>query len=456
MDDAAGVPYPTLHEQGNALTLDPLAAFGRMPSVIVGNPPFDGNEPASAFLDRALDLLISKQSDFPRYLGMAGCRGSFIKVKREQETARTRLLRHARILEMWELPEHAIGRCAETPTCVILAEVSNDASEEKQNVRVAQTLSRRDDAVDALRDSGVTTWSYVGNLRILRNADDAVMQDALAFSVIDDIWEELSTQAQLAGCLVEVVWGFVHTKSRGQPEPVFSPSPALDFVPYVRQQNALRPYTLTKEDWKASHDDDLMYWERGTGYGAVSRGTGRKPRILRRLSSKLRGNWNFLISTRGRRWISRNTTPLSTQVVILVKDWETSFRQAYPSVGSGISSEEVLRWFCAILNSPVGHAWFVKNAGPRGPQADVCLTMPLPRSYDPAIPAAIERLQAMPRPHNIMAVATWNPEAGLMSHTGDLFGDAADATAQVNSFWQAIAALNDQVMSSYGLEEAST
>src|SRR5205814_1031297 len=85
MDAIGGVPYPTLNGGGNALTMDPAAVFGSMPSVIVGNPPFDGDAPASAFLDRALTLLACKRGSFPRYLGMV-MPGSFIKGKRNQET----------------------------------------------------------------------------------------------------------------------------------------------------------------------------------------------------------------------------------------------------------------------------------------------------------------------------------------------------------------------------------
>jgi hypothetical protein len=203
VDDATSVPYPNLHERGNALTLDPVAAFEFMPSVIVGNPPFDGDEPASAFLDRALTLLLNKTSKFPRYLGMV-MPGAFAKGKRENETVRARLLQNARILEIWEFPEHAVGLCAETPTCVILAEITGGHPSQCHNIRVAQTLSRRVDAVSALRDSGVTTWSYLGSLCL--PAADASIQDALAFSVIDDVWAGLATRGPAAGSLVEVVW----------------------------------------------------------------------------------------------------------------------------------------------------------------------------------------------------------------------------------------------------------
>ena len=84
VDEAAGVPYPNLHGQGNALTLDPLAAFGSMPSVIVGNPPFDGDKPASAFLDHALTLLLDKKSKvppLPRYGDAGGLHQGHAKQK---------------------------------------------------------------------------------------------------------------------------------------------------------------------------------------------------------------------------------------------------------------------------------------------------------------------------------------------------------------------------------------
>ncbi len=153
VDHASKVPFPILHEGGDALTIDPSVAFNRMPSVIVGNPPFDGPKPASAFLGRALDLLQAKGGDYPRYIGMV-MPGAFIKAKREQEAIRDRLLRETQILEVWELPEQAVGLWAEAPTCVIIAELPPAALPPQQTVRVAQTLSRRDDAVRAARRRG--------------------------------------------------------------------------------------------------------------------------------------------------------------------------------------------------------------------------------------------------------------------------------------------------------------
>jgi hypothetical protein len=453
VDDAANVPYPSLNERGDALTLAPVTAFGHLPSVIVGNPPFDGPEPASAFLCRALDLLLNKESEYPRYLGMV-MPAAFIKgMQNKNESVRNRLLQHARILEIWEIPEHAIGLCAQTPTCVILAEITDGTPDAEQELRVSQTLSRRGDAVSALRDSGVTTWSYVGSLRLGRPDDGTNLEDALAFSIIDDIWNELTIRNSTASSLVQVVWGFMHTRKPGYPDPVFSEFPGDGVVPYLRQQRALHPYTVTEQDWKASHDNGLMYWERGSGPGACVAywPNYESPKIVitaqsnRNASSQLVAALEFAKYYPGKHF----------QVVTLIEGWQSSFRRAFPKSTHNISSEDILRWFCAILNSPVGHAWFVKNAGPRGPQADVCLTMPLPQIYEPAIAAAVERIQLMARPRNITEVATWDPEAGIVSPAGDLFREQADAAKETNEFWEAVHALNNLVLKSYGLDRRS-
>src|SRR5205814_9551972 len=92
--------------------------------------------------------------------------------------------------------------------------------------------------------------------------------------------------------------------------------------------------------------------------------------------------------------------------------------------------------------------------GPRGPQADVCLTMPLPKAYDPAIAEGVARLETMPRPGNLGAVPTWNPEAGLITPVADLFGDSAASAQRENDYWRAIIELNGRVLASYGLEHA--
>jgi hypothetical protein len=245
---------------------------------------------------------------------------------------------------------------------------------------------------------------------------------------------------------VEVVWGFVHTKWRGQPDPEFSSSPGDEFVPYFRNQGALRPYSVTAEDWRASHDDDQVYWKKGTGSRPrpANWRNYESPKILVSAQTNL-NSVSMLVAAIDR----ANYYPgKHFLVVTLLPTWEAAFRATYPTAAH-TSTENLLRWFCAILNSPVGHAWFAKHAGPRGVQADICLTFPLPQTYDPAVVEAVARIEAMPRPDNLGQVPTWDPEAGIVTPPPDLFG-AAQAS---NDFWRAVGDVNRLVMASYGLDE---
>jgi hypothetical protein len=97
----------------------------------------------------------------------------------------------------------------------------------------------------------------------------------------------------------------------------------------------------------------------------------------------------------------------------------------------------------------LGHAWFAKHAGPRGLQADICLTLPLPQTYNPAVAEAVARIEVMPRPDNLGTVPTWDPVAGSVTPPPDLFG----ADHPGNDFWRAVGDANRLVMASYGLDE---
>jgi len=61
----------------------------------------------------------------------------------------------------------------------------------------------------------------------------------------------------------------------------------------------------------------------------------------------------------------------------------------------------------------------------------------------------------MPRPENIADVATWNPDAGLVTAAGDLFGEEATTASQVNDFWRAVGTLNNLVLDSYDIRGSS-
>ena len=109
--------------------------------------------------------------------------------------------------------------------------------------------------------------------------------------------------------------------------------------------------------------------------------------------------------------------------VVLHDDWSELIQRMYASRPK--ENTDILRWLCAILNSPLGHAWFAEHAGPRGPRAEVVTGMPLPQSYDPAISETVAAIAKLSRPRNLREIATWNPEAGIIPEDSDLFGEGA-------------------------------
>jgi N-6 DNA Methylase len=451
IDEMKSVPFPNLHEGADALTLDLGKTFGRVPKVIVGNPPFDlKGHPASEFLDRALTILRREAKEYPGYLGMV-MPGAFLKGHTGQETVRTKLLKQTRILEIWELPEHAVGLCADTPTCVVIAQVSGETSPAELSVRTCQTISRRNEAVSALRDAGITTWSYVAAVRPSADTKGDISQDTLALSPVDDIWSRLVAQGPVVRDIAEAGWGFTHTKAQGDPDPEFSPTATPGFVPCIRLQSALRPYNLTEGDWLASQPDDNRFWKKGSGRRPAQQNWPyfEAPKILISAQS----NRNAISQLVAALDIAKYYPGKHFLALTLLSHWESPFQLAYPALKATSSVEAILRWLCAILNSPFGHAWFAKHAGPRGPQADVCLTMPLPAEYDPAIAQQVAHLEVLPRPANLDDVPTWNPLAGMVTLAEDLFGDAA-AAQTTNTYWQVVEAINTRVLASYGLSNS--
>jgi hypothetical protein len=446
VDEKHGVPFPNLHRKGDALKLDLKETFGRTPRVIVGNPPFDVKGcRATKFLDRALDVLLSEER--PGYIGMV-MPGVFLKGVKDQIEGRSRLLGRARILEVWELPEHTIGLCAETPTCVVIAEVIRSQPPVQQTIRICQTFSRQSEAVGILRDEGVTTWSYAGELDTRQTDQDAVHK-ALAFSPVDDVWSRVSGNFAFKS-LTEAVWGFTHATRKGRAASEFSSTPGPDFVPYIKLQKAVIPYFLTEEDWRNSHKDENRYWKKGTGPWTYKANWPKyeSPKIIlsavknRNAQSQLVAALDFAKYYPGEHLLA----------MVLKKGWKAAFTKAYPEAAVP-SVQDALRWLCAILNSAIGHAWVARVAAPRGPHRDVFLTIPLPRSYDPNIAQRLVDLKRMARPQNANSTPTWNPQSGLVSPQPVLFDDPISSGAAINGYWRAVDEINGLVLSSYGLTD---
>ncbi|MBM4039136.1 MAG: hypothetical protein FJ290_11550 [Planctomycetes bacterium] len=447
------MPIPKVLLEGDALHPGMCARLGMAPSVIVGNPPFGGKNPPGRFLAKALQLLTSHPSRSPRYVGMVMPAAFLVEGKTHGE-ALDALRREARILEVWELPERAVGMYAEHPTCVVIAEVTGAATGRSSIVRVCQTRSRRAEAIRAFKDQGVPDWSYAVQVGAL-SAGSATRQDArLAFSPLQPIWDELTVADRELRRICESAWGFVHTRSRGKPAPVFSSRRGRGLVPFLRHQTALMPYWVTKEDWKASHKEgEGTYWEKGSGPVPCEANWDRyRSSKIIVTSQTHRNERNQVIAAfeRGIYWPGKHF-----QAIVLQDQWREAIRTRWgdPSFAR-TPSATILHWLCAILNSPVGHAWVAAHAGPRGPRKDVFKSLPLPARFDPEIPRIVERLRNMIRPRNLRKNPTWDPQGGMVDVDGSLFDHADSALDKAgNSYWSEVRKINELVLGSYGLTE---
>ncbi|WP_437293723.1 N-6 DNA methylase [Sorangium sp. So ce426] len=145
MDD---LPEPTCAKR-DAMDLTPAGFAGGQPTVIVGNPPFESGRTqlANRFLGKAIELLAPGG-----LLGIILPLG-FLKMTREGcPGARRELLGACDLLEVWELPKHAVGLQADQETCVVLARRHGGAARSAGATLFKQTYSKAGAAVRAVRD----------------------------------------------------------------------------------------------------------------------------------------------------------------------------------------------------------------------------------------------------------------------------------------------------------------
>ncbi|AMV27552.1 hypothetical protein VT84_24335 [Gemmata sp. SH-PL17] len=441
-----GIAYPNI-VSGNALDLDPARAFGIRPSVFVGNPPFDSDEPAGDFLTRAIDFLWRREKGQCGYIGMVLPQG-FLKGDQHHQVARSYLLNHARLLEVWELPERTVGDTAEVSTCVIVAEVRAGQAGTPRAVRVEQTFSRRKEARSAIRDAGLPTWSYSAMLG----------GETITAAPVDSLSKLNQPGRPALGDLANVVWGFLHTKDKKYESPVFHTKPATGRVPYFHLQSKLRPYCLTEADWEECHANGKGYWEQGTGPGP------RHENWLHYESPKIvvasQGNPNQQAQLIAAVDLEQRYPGKHFIVITLREGWEHTFRNLsqIPLDGgeSLVSQESTLRWLCAILNSPIGHAYAAVNNTARGGQAKQWTSFNIPATYDPRIAVLVEVLERLPRPANLVDTPTWDPPtmtAAPTSQSAPSLPGMEDEEPEPsgNAYWELVREINQRVFETYGL-----
>lgn len=430
MDD---LPEPTCAKR-DAMSLTPAGFAGERPTVIVGNPPFVSGRTqlANRFLGKAIELLAPGG-----LLGMILPLG-FLKMTREKcPGARRELLGTCDLLEVWELPKHAVGLQADQETCVVLARRHGSAARSPGATLFKQTYSKAGAAVGAVRDdlrfartfaaSGLPghperAWSMEPDARIIASPLEAAWRKMEANPTVEAICE---------GC---TGLDMVGKAAR------FSAEPREGTVPYMRHQSQLRPYYVFRSDWRRSIDSP------DSRFNFADPSTARFQR---------REHWPLL---RGAKVIATARGS---------RDQRTQFVAAYdPARGGGVFPEDdfvclgirtdlpawaksfverherhvILMWLSAILNSPPAQAWIAMRAATRGYGVQDLESLPLPR-FDPEIPRLIEQLMKLPPEARSSNRACWE----LTKST------APSETAA--SFEELAGYINHRIVLSYGLDD---
>lgn len=400
---------PELRE-GDATTLNVRERFGQLPSVIVSNPPFDGETRVRLFFEKALEILAEPMS-FPRYLGIVMPQTLLVGGS-QYRACRKSLLEKARLLEVWELPDKAVGLHAEEPTCVLIAEFAG-AQSKGGAVRINQTHSRQLSSIKALRDAGIPTRSFVVS-------GDRCAEGTLSFSPIDDLWGRLRDQRRCLGRIADVCWGVVHTAKSGCKEPEFSEEPREGFVRMLCRQGALFPYALTNDDWIS---DGAVYWKKGSGWGPQESHWQEYESAKILISAQTnRNSRSQLIAA----FDPSGIYPGKHFLVLTLKDgWQQEISSLYRCHLH--SKKDILGWLCGLLNSPLGHAWFHRSRTPRGANRDTVKQFPLPARFCQRIAPTIERLETLPRSLTLRVQGTWSSEESATSES-----EFVTAVAQIN------------------------
>jgi len=440
--DEHQVPYPCFKE-ADATRLDFLSTFGKVPSVIASNPPFDAEQPATAFLTHAVKVLAAKKSGNPRYLCMIMPQ-LFLTGGQQHAEARRQLLAVGRLLEVWEMPEHTVGLHSDHATCAIIAQIGSRAGQQSSAILRVQALrSRRRKAVEAFRDRGVPTWSFLSS----HPARDGAQ---FAFSPVDRVWDGLAKTCPRADAFVQADWGFHHTRE-GDKVARFRDTPAPGYVPFFRHQSALRPFIVQDADWKESHGKkQSAYWKKGTGPSPKDQCWPKydSPKIFvtARRNRNARAQLVAAVDTLG-------IYPAKDFIVLTLQGgWRAQVERIYGPGVPNMPDEEVLLWLCGILNSPLGQAWFAKHGGPRGISGAACSALPLPRGFDPRIGKAVREAASGPGRPLRQGWAAWEACTGC-GPSSNLHLRPYPLTAGERMYWAAVAKVNGLVMACYSLAE---
>ena len=399
-----GVPIPSRLLKKDGLTLSVADFGGVVPTVIVGNPPFqpDGSDQmANQFLRKALHLLPPGG-----FLGMIMPAG-FLKMRRQKcPETRQQLLNECELLEVWEMPQGTVGLDARQAPCAIVARKAGNLGGSGRNAVLFKTgYSAQTQAVAANRDDARSTWTFVasgfpgkGSIPWLRD-NQHMNKYRLIASPVDELWNRIDPGHTIGDICGDQAGTGIDLGKKG----VYSDDKPNNYEPYLLTQDRLCPYFLLRQDW---HDDPK------------SRGPYIDPSFAlwpKKLLWPLYRSSKVIVCTD----TNRNTR---TQVVAALDSSGVFPGHHFRCLGVGSatgmadwaqniirsgSKKDILLWLTAIINSPVGHAWVAMSSPPRGLHEDVLHTIPIPKHFDERIPRLVAATKDVERPANFESRPVW-------------------------------------------------
>ncbi len=374
---------------------------GVSPTVVVGNPPFhasDGDQMANRFLRKAMEILAP--GGFLAMIMPAG----FLKMRKYNCPAtRRQLLQTCELLDVWEMPQGAVGAASRQASCLVIARKHDAAALSVRTPVVFKVgYSAQAEAVKAQYEHGRSTWTFLAS-GLPSKSTPCWTTDPMSrifASPIDAIWRKIDL-SRTVGEFCVVGAGISATNQGAR----FSRTPDEGYVPYLQHQERLLPFFLTRRDW---------YEDREVRGPYVDPSTGIRPKqklwpLYRGLKVVLHAstNRNSRLQTVAA-FDSGGIFPDDHFRCLSIAKSRTDHCDWIRHVVAADAERNLHLWLTAVINSPVGHAWIAMTSAPRGLHDEVIRMLPLPIVYDREVAKLVEWTTPLDRPSGIEEPALWS------------------------------------------------
>lgn len=413
-----GVPTPNTLLEENGLNLTPNKLGGISPSVVVGNPPFQKSghyQMANHFLRKAIELLAPGG-----FLGMIMPAG-FLKMRRQRcPETRRKLLETCELLEVWELPQGAVGLAARQAPCVIIARKTGTIDNWEQGACLFKSgYSAQAEAVNAVREHARSTWTFVADSLPGRegvpwlNDTTYLNKYRLIASPLDEIWRRVDLTRTLGQICVGQSGTGIDLGKKG----VYSPTKeSQEFEAYLQNQDRLRPYFVLRQDWFDDPNTRGRFIQPTAGH-RIKRPLWelfRSPKVIVRCDINRNARIQVVAAFDSTKvFPEHHFRCFSVGVPSALTDWARNIVQS-------ASKQDVLFWLTAIINSPIGHAWIAMSSPPRGMHEDVLHSLPIPDRFDERIAGLVAATKDAERPGSLFDPPLWSMWSDRLTRSADV------------------------------------